>query len=103
MKNPRLSPFWIKSQNKEIKGIWDKGCFKRWKHSELCNDDRVVGSLFQYHIKCYGATGHVTNCKVVMGNRMKEGEDYEDTFAPRYVGARHHLPSSGRRLGAPFL
>eukprot|EP00961_Rhodomonas_salina_P038514 517548-Rhodomonas_salina.2 len=87
MKNPRLcpGPFWIKSQNKEIKGLWDKGCFKRWKHSELLNDDWVFGSLFHYHIKRDSATGHVTNCKarlVVMGNRMKEGKDYEDAFAP---------------------
>eukprot|EP00961_Rhodomonas_salina_P256018 3460195-Rhodomonas_salina.1 len=39
---------------------------------------------FHYHIKCDGATGQVTNCKVclvIMGNRMKEGEDYYDEFA----------------------
>eukprot|EP00961_Rhodomonas_salina_P299787 3939207-Rhodomonas_salina.3 len=43
MKNPCLRPIWIESQNKEIKGLWDKGCFKRWKHSELRTDDRVFG------------------------------------------------------------
>eukprot|EP00961_Rhodomonas_salina_P242288 3272945-Rhodomonas_salina.1 len=68
-----------------MKGLWDKGCFRRWKRSALEKDDRVFGSLFHYHIKRDGKTGLVTNCKVslvVMGNCMKEGEDYEDAFAP---------------------
>mmetsp|Transcript_27856 Transcript_27856/g.65715 ORF Transcript_27856/g.65715 Transcript_27856/m.65715 type:complete len:97 (-) Transcript_27856:1858-2148(-) len=33
MKNPRLKPFWLESEGKEMKGLWDKGCFKRWKRS----------------------------------------------------------------------
>eukprot|EP00961_Rhodomonas_salina_P029448 396960-Rhodomonas_salina.1 len=54
-----------------MEGLERKGCFKKWN--------------FHYHIKQDGATGQVTNCKVslvVMGNHMKEGEDYEDAFAP---------------------
>eukprot|EP00961_Rhodomonas_salina_P193837 2616955-Rhodomonas_salina.1 len=62
-----------------------KGCFRKWKRRDLAPNDQVFGSRFHFHIKRDGATGQVTNCKVslvVMGNRMKEGEDYEDAFAP---------------------
>eukprot|EP00961_Rhodomonas_salina_P008411 114423-Rhodomonas_salina.1 len=41
MKNPLLRPFWIESQNKEIKGLWDN---ER-------TDNRVFGLHFHYHIK----------------------------------------------------
>eukprot|EP00961_Rhodomonas_salina_P032108 432563-Rhodomonas_salina.2 len=33
LRNPRLLPFWIDSENKEMAGLWSKGCFKKWKHS----------------------------------------------------------------------
>eukprot|EP00961_Rhodomonas_salina_P257635 3481416-Rhodomonas_salina.1 len=63
LRNPRLRPFWIDLENKEIRGLWDKGCFKKWKCSELKDNDRVFGSLYHYHIKRDGSTGQVTNCK----------------------------------------
>eukprot|EP00961_Rhodomonas_salina_P291319 3931900-Rhodomonas_salina.1 len=85
MKNVCLRPFWMQSENKEMDGLNAKGCFKKWKHSDLEPNNRVFGSLFHYHIKRDATTGHITNCKVclvVMGHRMTEGEDYIDAFAP---------------------
>eukprot|EP00961_Rhodomonas_salina_P146761 1975910-Rhodomonas_salina.1 len=43
LRNPRLLPFWIDSENKEMAGLWSKG--------------------YHYHIKRDGSTGQVTNCK----------------------------------------
>eukprot|EP00961_Rhodomonas_salina_P130203 1753205-Rhodomonas_salina.1 len=63
MRNVRLKPFWIESENKEMKGLWSRGCFKRWRCSDLLPSDRVFGSRFHYNIKRDGATGHITNCK----------------------------------------
>eukprot|EP00961_Rhodomonas_salina_P300266 3939633-Rhodomonas_salina.1 len=66
-------------------GLWRRGCFKRWCRKDLLPSNRVFGSRFHYNIKRYGATGQITDCKVrlvVQGNHMKEGEDYEDAFAP---------------------
>eukprot|EP00961_Rhodomonas_salina_P135928 1828993-Rhodomonas_salina.1 len=73
------------SETKEMSWLWKRGCFKKWKRGDLEKTDRVLGSRFHYNIKRDGATGQITNCKVqlvVMGNRMKEGEDYVDAFAP---------------------
>eukprot|EP00961_Rhodomonas_salina_P076269 1023610-Rhodomonas_salina.3 len=70
LRNACLCPFWIDFERKEMEGIW------RWG---------VWGSQFHYNIKLDGATVQITNCKVrlmVMGNQMREGEDYEDSFAP---------------------
>eukprot|EP00961_Rhodomonas_salina_P063228 849677-Rhodomonas_salina.1 len=85
MRNALLKPFWIQLEEKEMTGLWTKGCFKRWKRKDLACNNWVFASQFHYNIKRDGATGQITNCKVwlvVMGNRMKEGEDYEDAFTP---------------------
>eukprot|EP00961_Rhodomonas_salina_P112936 1519388-Rhodomonas_salina.1 len=85
MHNVRLRPFWMDSENKEMDGLWKRCCFKRWKRSDLLTNYRVCCSSFHYNIKCDGATRLITNCKVqlvVMGNRMKEGKDYVDSFTP---------------------
>eukprot|EP00961_Rhodomonas_salina_P199113 2685874-Rhodomonas_salina.1 len=70
-------------------GLWKLGCFKKWKRGDLLKNNRVFGSHFHsdYDIKRNGESGQITNCKVqlarvVMGNNMKEGEDYVDAFAP---------------------
>eukprot|EP00961_Rhodomonas_salina_P193693 2615062-Rhodomonas_salina.1 len=66
-------------------GLWKRGCFQRWQRKDLLPNDRVFGSRFHYNIERDGATGQITNCKVqlvVQGNRMKEGKDYVDAFAP---------------------
>eukprot|EP00961_Rhodomonas_salina_P212337 2867090-Rhodomonas_salina.1 len=85
MQNSCLQPFWIALEIKEMDGLDHRGCFKKWNHTELAPNDRVFGSLFHYTIKCDGATCQVTNCKVrlvAMGNRMKQGELYEESFSP---------------------
>ncbi len=66
-------------------GLWQRKCFKKWKRADLKSNNRVFGSHFHYNIKQDGRTGQVTNCKVslvVMGNRMTEGLDFNDSFAP---------------------
>eukprot|EP00961_Rhodomonas_salina_P135794 1827047-Rhodomonas_salina.1 len=76
MSNVQLRPFWMDLENKEMDGLWKRSCFKQWKRSDLLARDSLFGSRFHYNIKCNGATGLITNCKVrlvVMGNRMKEG------------------------------
>ena len=73
------------SEVKEMTGLWDRGCFKKWFKKDLLKSDSVFSSWFHYNIKHCPKTGQITNCKVrlvVMGNRMQEGEDYENFFAP---------------------
>eukprot|EP00961_Rhodomonas_salina_P093597 1259395-Rhodomonas_salina.1 len=85
MKNERLKLFWIDSEGKELRGLWKWGCLKSWKHSDLETTDSVFCSRFHYKIKRDGKTWQITNCKIrliVMGHKMKEGEDFEDSFAP---------------------
>jgi hypothetical protein len=85
LKHSRLAPFWIASEQKELTGLWSRDCFKRWKRGDLLKSDRVFGSRFHYHIKRDPKTGLITNCKVcrvVQGNTMKAGEDFEDAFSP---------------------
>eukprot|EP00961_Rhodomonas_salina_P187545 2531471-Rhodomonas_salina.1 len=70
-----------------MQGLWDRGCLRRRKRSELTDDDKkhIFRSKFHYKIKRSGRTGLVTKCKarvVVMGNHMTQGEDYLDAFAP---------------------
>eukprot|EP00961_Rhodomonas_salina_P186450 2517539-Rhodomonas_salina.1 len=58
-------------------GLWKRGCFKKWKQADLLNNNRVFGSSFHYDIKRNWASGQITKVQlVVMGNNMKEGEDY---------------------------
>eukprot|EP00961_Rhodomonas_salina_P005620 76193-Rhodomonas_salina.1 len=40
MKNPLLRPFWIELQKKEMGGLEQKGCFRKWKHRDLAPNDR---------------------------------------------------------------
>ena len=64
MNHPRLKPFWMDSERKEMDGLWKRGCFKIWKRKDLLKNDRVFGSRFHYNIKRDATTGHITNCKV---------------------------------------
>eukprot|EP00961_Rhodomonas_salina_P062895 844474-Rhodomonas_salina.2 len=73
------------SEDKEMTGLWARGCFKKWHRNDLLKTDRVFGSRFHCNIKRDAATGLITNCKVrlvVLGNRMEEEIDYEDSFSP---------------------
>eukprot|EP00961_Rhodomonas_salina_P191773 2587836-Rhodomonas_salina.2 len=87
MKHPRLKPFWLKAEDGEMAGLWDRGCLRKVLTSELTEDERkhIFRSKFHYKIKCSGRTGKVTKCKasvVVLGNHMTQGKDYLDAFAP---------------------
>ncbi len=44
MGNERLKPFWLDSEKKEMSGLWRRQCFKKWRRSELLQDDRVFAS-----------------------------------------------------------
>ena len=39
MNHPLHTPFWIQFEEKEIKGLWDRRCFKKWRKSELLKTD----------------------------------------------------------------
>lgn len=68
-----------------MSGLWNQGCFKRWKRQDLLPSDRVFGCRYHYHIKRDNTTGQITNCKVllvVQGQHMKAGEDFDEAFAP---------------------
>ena len=64
MKNERLRPFWINSEGEEMKGLWDLGCFRKWKRSDLLSNDSVFTAHFHYNIKRDGKTGLISKCKV---------------------------------------
>eukprot|EP00961_Rhodomonas_salina_P093577 1259041-Rhodomonas_salina.4 len=85
MRHERFRDFWLDAERLEWKGLWDRGCFKKWKRSDLKADDRVFGSRYHYKIKHCMKTGKISKFKVrmvVQGHRMKEGLDYDDSFAP---------------------
>ncbi len=41
----------------EWDGLWDKGIFKKWKRSDLLENDRVFTSKYVYKIKRSAKTG----------------------------------------------
>eukprot|EP00961_Rhodomonas_salina_P056193 754991-Rhodomonas_salina.1 len=64
-------------------GLWDRGCLRKVRKSELTAEERkhIFRSKFHYKIKRSSRTGLVTKCKalvVVLGNHMTQGEDYLD-------------------------
>ena len=85
MANPRLKPFWLGAENKEMTDLFRRGCFIRMKRSDLPPGARVFGSRFHYKIKRHTDTMLVKKTKVrlvVQGQFMKEGVDFDDAFAP---------------------
>eukprot|EP00961_Rhodomonas_salina_P122709 1652621-Rhodomonas_salina.2 len=68
MQHHCFKDFWLDAKQVEWKGLWARGCFKKWKRSDLEPNDRVFGSRYHYKIKHDTVTG--------------EGEDYEESFAP---------------------
>mmetsp|Transcript_62290 Transcript_62290/g.129194 ORF Transcript_62290/g.129194 Transcript_62290/m.129194 type:complete len:109 (-) Transcript_62290:260-586(-) len=68
-------------------GLWRRGCFKKWRLSELTREQHkhIFGSRFHHKLKRHTKTGVLKSCKirlVVMGNNMTKGEDFTDSFAP---------------------
>eukprot|EP00961_Rhodomonas_salina_P112220 1510403-Rhodomonas_salina.1 len=99
MKHPSLKPFWLKAEDGEMTGLWDSGCLRKARKSELTNEERkhIFHSKFHYKIKLSGCTGRVTKCKarvVVLGNHMKQGEDY---LAPSLPCREQRLVASSWR------
>eukprot|EP00961_Rhodomonas_salina_P200076 2698854-Rhodomonas_salina.1 len=85
MRHERFRGFWLEAEHAEWKGLWEKGCFKKWRSSDLKPNDRVFGSRYHYKIKHCQKTCKITKFKVrlvLQGHRMQEGLDYEDSFAP---------------------
>ena len=64
IKNERLKPFWYKGSDKEMSGLWDRGCLKRVSKKSLAKDTKIFGSWFHCKIKHDAITGLVTECKV---------------------------------------
>ena len=85
MANPRLKPFWLGAEHKEITGLFRRGVFQRVHEKDLPRGTKVFGSRFHYKIKRHTDTMQVKQTKVrlvVQGQQMTEGEDYTDAFAP---------------------
>lgn len=85
MQQHRFKDFWLEAEHVEWKGLWERGCFEKWKPSDLEPNDRVFGSRYHYKIKHNAVTGLITKFKVrlvVQGHKMQKGEDYEESFAP---------------------
>ena len=85
MQNARLKPFWLGAEDKEMKGLWDKGCFEKVRRSQLPQGTRVFTSRFHYKIKRFSTTSALKSLKVrlvLQGHRMVEGSDFDQAFAP---------------------
>ena len=85
MSHHRFRPLWLAAEAVEWKGLWERGCFKKWKRSDLLPNDRVFTSRYHYKIKRDPKTLKISKFKVrlvVQGHRMKESVDYVDAFAP---------------------
>eukprot|EP00961_Rhodomonas_salina_P025399 342263-Rhodomonas_salina.1 len=53
MKHPLLKPFWLKAEDGEMTGLWDRGCLRKVRKSELTPEERkhIFRSKFHYKIK----------------------------------------------------
>jgi hypothetical protein len=90
MRNKRLAPIWDEEQGIEITGLFEHGCLKKVKRSDLPAGTRVIGSRFHYKIKRHSAGKHKTKVKrlkvqvVVQGQHMsKDKGDFKDAFSPQ--------------------
>ena len=89
MRNERLRPIWKSEEEIEIKGLWERGCFKRIKRSELPADARIISSRFHYKIKRTHAGEDKLKVKrlkvrlVVQGQHMSQQKgDFDNAFSP---------------------
>jgi hypothetical protein len=89
MRNKRLAPIWEEEQGIEITGLFERGCLKNVKRSNLPAGTRVIGSRFHYKIKRHSAGKHKNRVKrlkvrvVVQGQHMsKDKGDFKDAFSP---------------------
>jgi len=89
MRNKRLAPIWEEEQGIEVTGLFERGCLKKVKRSDLPAGTRVIGSRFHYKIKRHSAGKHKNKVKrlkvrvVVQGQHMsKDKGDFKDAFSP---------------------
>lgn len=74
MRQERFKDFWTDTERLEWKGLWESGCFRKWKQSDLLPSDSVFGSRYHYKIKHCVISGKISKFKVrlvVQGHRMK--------------------------------
>ena len=62
----KLSPQWTIEEGIEIQDLFDRGCLHQLKRADLPKGSRIVGSRFQYKIKCH----HVGDNRLKV-NRLK--------------------------------
>jgi hypothetical protein len=78
MRNERLAPIWKELQGNEMTGLFERGCLKKVKRSELPMGTRVISSRFHYKIKRHSAGEHKLKVKrlkvrlVVQGQHMSK-------------------------------
>ena len=89
MRNPRLAPIWQLEEDLEMKGLWERGCLRRVRRSDLPADARVISSRFHYKIKRSHAGDDKLKVKrlkvrlVVQGQHMsKDKGDFDNAFSP---------------------
>ena len=63
MRNKRLAPIWEEEQGIEVTGLFERGCLKKVKRSDLPAGTRVIGSRFHYKIKRHSAGKHKNKVK----------------------------------------
>eukprot|EP00961_Rhodomonas_salina_P266788 3605108-Rhodomonas_salina.1 len=63
MQQQRFKDFWLDAERVEWSGLWEHGCFKKWKRSDLLPNDSVFGSSYHYKIKHCHVTGRITKFK----------------------------------------
>eukprot|EP00961_Rhodomonas_salina_P192756 2601350-Rhodomonas_salina.2 len=79
LQHPWLAPLWRESAEEEMTCLMSRGCFCKWQTRDLTPEQ------FHHKIKCNTSTGVAKSLKtslIVMGNQMKKGEEYVDTFTP---------------------
>eukprot|EP00961_Rhodomonas_salina_P048465 650667-Rhodomonas_salina.1 len=64
MQQQRFKDFWLDSEKTEWNGLWERCCFKKWRHCDLLPNDSVFGSSYHYKIKHCHVTGRITKFKV---------------------------------------
>eukprot|EP00961_Rhodomonas_salina_P093758 1261359-Rhodomonas_salina.1 len=45
MRHERFREFWLDAERTEWKGLWDRGCFKKWRREDLKPDDCETHNL----------------------------------------------------------
>ena len=88
MLNERLCPIWKSEEEIEIKGLCERGCFKKVKQSDLSADAHIISSRFHYTIKRThaGEEKLKVNCLEVrldvQGQHMSQQKgDFKNTFS----------------------